>query len=242
MSMAELGDQLDIHCGGIDHINVHHTNEIAQSEAATGKPFFNVWMHGAFLNIKGGKKMAKSENNFLTLDNAFIKKDIDPLVYRFAALQTHYRKPMEYSEESIKNAEKGLEHLYNQVRSLGVDKSKIKDQESKCNEKFKINFVKAINDDLNMPKTLAVVQEVLKSKINDEEKYATMLDFDRVLGLNLNNVDDVEISKDVQDLINRREKAREEKNWDESDRLRDEIEKLGYILKDKKDGVEIIKK
>ena len=102
MSMAELGEQLDIHCGGIDHINVHHTNEIAQSEAATGKQFFNYWMHGAFLNIKGGKKMAKSEGNFLTLENALIKKEIDPLVYRFAALQTHYRKPMEYSEEVMK--------------------------------------------------------------------------------------------------------------------------------------------
>ena len=124
MSMKFLGEQLDIHCGGTDHIDVHHTNEIAQSEAATGKPFFNFWMHGAFLIIQGGKKMAKSEGNFLTLENAFLKNDINPLVYRFASFLTHYRKPMEYSAESIEAARNGLLHLQNQVRQVadaGVD-------------------------------------------------------------------------------------------------------------------------
>ena len=101
MSMMYLGDQLDIHCGGADHVDIHHTNEIAQSEAATGRKFFNVWMHGAFLNIQGGKKMAKSEENFLTLENALVKRGIPPLAYRFASFLSHYRKPMEYSEESI---------------------------------------------------------------------------------------------------------------------------------------------
>ena len=118
MSMQFLGEQLDIHCGGIDHVDIHHTNEIAQSEAATGKKFFNVWMHGAFLNIQGGKKMAKSEENFLTLDNALIKRGIPPLAYRYAAFQTHYRKPMEYTDESIQAAKNGLEHLFNQVREV----------------------------------------------------------------------------------------------------------------------------
>ena len=118
MSMKFLGEQLDIHCGGIDHIDIHHTNEIAQSEAATGKNFLNVWMHGEFLNIQGGKKMAKSEENFLTLDNALIKRSISPLAYRYAAFQTHYRKPMEYTDESIQAAKNGLEHLFNQVRDV----------------------------------------------------------------------------------------------------------------------------
>ena len=118
MSMQFLGEQLDIHCGGIDHVDIHHTNEIAQSEAATGKKFFNVWMHGAFLNIQGGKKMAKSEENFLTLENALIKRGIPPLAYRYAAFQTHYRKPMEYTDESIQAAKNGLEHLFNQVREV----------------------------------------------------------------------------------------------------------------------------
>ena len=108
MSMKYLGQLLDIHCGGTDHIDVHHTNEIAQSEAATGKPFFNFWMHGAFLIIAGGKKMAKSEGNFLTLESSFIQKGMNPLVYRFAAFQTHYRKPMEYSAEGITAAQNGI--------------------------------------------------------------------------------------------------------------------------------------
>ena len=111
MAMKFLGDQLDIHCGGIDHIDVHHTNEIAQSEAATGKKFFNFWLHGAFLIVAGGKKMAKSEGNFLTLDNTFIQREISPLAYRYAVFQTHYRKPMEYSEESLQAGRNGLQHL-----------------------------------------------------------------------------------------------------------------------------------
>ena len=120
MSLALLKNQLDIHCGGVDHINIHHTNEIAQSQTATDQKFFNFWLHGAFLNIAGGKKMAKSQDNFLTLENALIKKSIDPLAFRFVCLQTHYRKPMEYSEAGIKNAQSGLEHLYNQVKQLSI--------------------------------------------------------------------------------------------------------------------------
>ena len=179
MSMKFLGDQLDIHCGGTDHIDVHHTNEIAQSEAATGKPFFNFWMHGAFLIIQGGKKMAKSEGNFLTLENAFLKNDINPIVYRFASFLTHYRKPMEYSDEGIEAARNGLLHVQNQVRQIhaaGVD------AETSVSAEFKNKFSEAVNDDLNMPRAMAVIQEMLKSKISDAQKYSTILDFDRVLG------------------------------------------------------------
>lgn len=230
MSKALLGDQLDIHCGGIDHINVHHTNEIAQSEAAYEKPFFNYWLHGAFLNIQGGKKMAKSEGNFLTLKNTFLDKKIDALVYRFAALGTHYRKPMEYSEEAMLNAEKGLNHLYNQVRNLGVGTgqiiSGIKDQ-----------FIEALNDDLNIPKALAVVQEMLKSKkFSNEDKRETFIDFDRVLGFDITKTVTEILPREVSELKKQRQKAREEKNWQESDRIRDEIEKLGYAVEDVKGG------
>jgi cysteinyl-tRNA synthetase len=237
MSMAELGDKQDIHCGGIDHINVHHTNEIAQSEAATGKPFFNFWLHGAFLNIAGGKKMAKSEDNFLTLENAFLKKKLSPLVFRFAALQTSYRKPMEYSEESIKNAEKGLEHLINQVREL-------KNQESGIvNQEYRGKFLEVVNDDLNMAQALAVLQEVLKSNLSNEDKLATVLDFDKVLGLEFNEIfQEEELPKEVEELKEARIKAREEKDFAESDRLRDEIEALGYSVEDAKEGMRIIKK
>ncbi len=235
MSMKELNNQLDIHCGGIDHINVHHTNEIAQSEAATGKKFFNYWMHNAFLNIKGGKKMSKSDNNFLTLENAFIKKDINPLVYRFAFLQTHYRKPMEYSYEIMKNAENGLKHLKNQFRNL-------KEINGKVNNKFKNKFLKEINNDLNTPKALAVIQEMLKSDLSNKDKKATLLEFDsKILGIGIDDLD-IEIKEDIKILEQKRINARIKKNWKESDRLRNEIEKLGYIVEDSKDGMRVFEK
>ncbi len=206
MSMKFLGSQLDIHCGGVDHINVHHTNEIAQSEAATGKKFFNYWMHGAFLNIAGGKKMAKSEENFLTLENALIKKGINPLAFRYAVLSVHYRKPMEWSEEAILNAQRGLEHLYNQVRKLKTQNSKLKTQDIDNN--FKINFLAAINDDLN------IAGAIHESPLPDE----------------------------IKKMVHNRQKAKEEKNFEKSDKLREEIEKSGYAVEDTKEEMRVFKK
>jgi len=239
MSMKFLKDQLDIHCGGTDHIDVHHTNEIAQSEAATGKPFFKWWMHGAFLIIAGGKKMAKSEGNFLTLDNAFIKAGIHPLVYRFAAFQTHYRKPMEYSDESVQAARNGLSHLQNQIRQIaaaGVD------PQNNISVEHKNKFLEAVNDDLNMPRAMAAVQELLKSNISDGQKYTTILDFDRVLGLDLDALDQPEdLPSEVQKLFDARQIARDAKEWEVSDRLRDEIQALGYRVQDTPEGMKIIK-
>ena len=235
MSLKFLADQLDIHCGGIDHINIHHTNEIAQSEGATGKKFFNYWMHGAFLNIEGGKKMAKSEENFLTLENALIKQGINPLVYRFLALQVHYRKPMEYSQEGIKNAQKGLNHLYNQVMELGKEKGEV-------DNNFKKKFLEAINDDLNMPQVLGVVQELLKANLVNKDKLKTILDFDKVLGLRIEeNLMQEKFLDQVQKLIDLRKLARDKKEFIKSDELRIEIEKLGYNIKDTKDGQRVKK-
>ena len=239
MSMKFLGDQLDIHCGGVDHIDVHHTNEIAQSEAATGKKFFNTWMHGAFLIISGGKKMAKSEGNFLTLDSTFIQNGIDPLVYRFATYQTHYRKPMEYSEEAVQAARNGLEHLRNQVRSLmsiGMN------DKASVNDEYKQKFIEELNDDLNMPRALASVQETLKSDMDDSEKLSTVLDFDRVLGLDLDKATvSEELPENIQQKIAARKKARAEKNWALSDQLRNEIQAFGYVVQDAKDGMTVFK-
>jgi len=242
MSLKYLGESFDIHCGGIDHINVHHTNEIAQSEAATGKKFVNYWLHGAFLNISGGKKMAKSEDNFLTLDKALIKKNINPLAYRFAALQVHYRKPMEYSEESLLQAEKGLEALIAQVSSLG----NVMGQVDKI---FQADFHTAINDDLNMPQALAVLFKMLKSDLSEEDKLAGVKNFDQVLGLSLliqaqkisHGVDENLLPENVQLLLKQRQEARDEKNWDKSDDLRVAINKLGYLVEDSNEG-QIIKK
>jgi cysteinyl-tRNA synthetase len=240
MSMKFLGNQLDIHCGGTDHIDVHHTNEIAQSEAATGKPFFNFWMHGAFLIIQGGKKMAKSEGNFLTLENAFLKNDINPLVYRFASFLTHYRKPMEYSDEGIEAARNGLLHVQNQVRQILVAGL---DPETSVNIEFKNKFNQAINDDLNMPRAMAVIQEMLKSKISNAQKYSTILDFDRVLGLQLNQLDQAQaLPGAVQKLVEARQQARQAKDFASSDQLRAEIEALGYQVQDTKDDMKVVKK
>ena len=240
MSLAILKDQLDIHCGGIDHINVHHTNEIAQSEAATGKKFFNFWLHNAFLNIAGGKKMAKSEENFLTLENALIKKGINPLAFRFAALGTHYRKPMEYSEEGIRAAGNGLKHLGNQMRDLTPALSLAR--RGSINADFKKKFLEAINDDLNMPQALAVAQEVLKSKLADKEKLAAVLDFDKVLGLNLASaLKEKKLPAQVEKLAEARQAARNKKDFSKSDKLRKKIEKLGYLVEDTKDGQRVIK-
>lgn len=239
MSLKYLGAHFDIHCGGIDHINVHHTNEIAQTEAATGKsPWVNYWMHGAFLNIAGGKKMAKSEDNFLTLQNALINKGINPLAYRFAALQTHYHKPMEYGEEAMKNAARGLEHLYNQTRELGIRNYEL----GIINNEFRNKFLQAINDDLNMPQALAVVQELMKSDISNEDKFAAVLDFDKVLGLDIKNaIKEEELPEEVARLLKKRIKAREEKNWAKADSLRDNMIKLGYVVEDTKEGMRVTK-
>jgi cysteinyl-tRNA synthetase len=196
-------------------------------------------MHGAFLNIQGGKKMAKSEENFLTLENALVKRGIPPLAYRFAAFLTHYRKPMEYSDESIQAAKNGLEHLCNQVREVANGSQTAAGGVSSA---YRQKFLEAVNDDLNMPRALAVVQEMLKSDIPASEKHGTILEFDRVLGLGLDQVDKgEELPAEVRQLVEDRRRARESKNWAESDRLRDAIQALGYIVKDTRDGMKLLR-
>ena len=242
MSMKFLGDQLDIHCGGTDHIDVHHTNEIAQSEAATGKKFFNFWMHGEFLNIQGGKKMAKSEGNFLTLENAFIKNGKDPLVYRYATFHSHYRKPMEYNDESVAAAGNGLRNLRGQVARLVEKTGPVK--APAVHAGFKERFLARLNDDLNMPQALAVMQELLKSDIDDAVKLATIREFDNaILGLELDREEIASpLPHKILELIERRKKARADKDWGASDRIRDEIEAMGYGVRDSPEGMRVIKK
>ncbi|MGD8835077.1 MAG: cysteine--tRNA ligase [Desulfobacteraceae bacterium] len=237
MSMKYLKQMLDIHCGGTDHIDVHHTNEIAQSEAATGKPFFNYWLHGAFLIISGGKKMAKSEGNFLTLDASFVQKGLDPLIYRFATFQSQYRKPMEYSSQAIEAAKNGLHHLRNQVRTLKTAASA-----GKVDDTFKNKFLGAVNNDLNIPQALAVVQQLLKSDLDPAAKLATVLDFDRVLGLDLHKINaQLALPDDIQALVDARNTARKDKDWALSDQLRDQIHSLGYEVQDSPQGMKVFK-
>jgi len=231
MSVKYLGEQFDIHCGAVDFISLHHTNELAQTETATGKiPWVNYWLHGAFLNMTGGRKMAKSAGDVVTLHTEFINKNINPLVYRFATLNVHYRKPMEWSDDITVSAKNGYENLLNKICNLGQKIGQI-------NKESKAKFLADINDDLNMPKALATVQEVLKSDLSDADKLATILDFDKVLGLNLENAVKnenikIEIPKNIQALLNERKIARDNKDWKKADALRDQILSLGFEVKD----------
>ncbi len=232
MATKYLGQPFDIHAGGIDHIPVHHQNEIAQSEAAYNKPLANYWMHGEFLVFKQ-KKMAKSEGAFITI-NILKEKRFNPLAYRFFVLGTHYRKPLKFSWEALEAAGKGLERLYNQ---LSVIRHQISDN-GEINKKYKNKFLAAINDDLNAPKALAIMQEVLKSKlIADSCKLMTVLDFDKILGLRLiEAIKLVKIPKKIKELAEKREKLRKEKKWSEADELRRKIKKLGWQIEDTEKG------
>ncbi|MBD3311421.1 MAG: class I tRNA ligase family protein [Candidatus Magasanikbacteria bacterium] len=232
MSIKYLGDQFDIHCGGIDHLPVHHTNEIAQSEAYTGKkPWVKYWLHGEFLLINSGK-MAKSEDNFITLDT--IKdKGFSPLSYRYFLLQTHYRKQLNFSWEALEAAKNGLDRLYRLV--LETKKMETDDSAPETKDKF----LELINDDLNIPEALALVWDGLKDR---SISYETLLNFDKVLGLGLDNIkEEVEIPSQVQALLDKRAKAREEKDWKKSDEIREEIEKMGYRLEDSDEGQRVVK-
>ena len=181
--------------------------------------------------------MAKSEGNFLTLEASFIQKGFDPLAFRFASFLTHYRKPMEFSEEGMVAAQNGLQHLRNQVRTL-MDGSRA----TTIDTGFQQKFNSALNNDLNMPQVLAVVQELLKSNLEDGIKLATVQDCDRVLGLDLDRVGMAqELAPEVQQLVEARRQARKEKNWALSDQLRDEIQAMGYTVQDSPQGMKVFK-
>jgi len=242
MSSKYLGHHFDIHCGGIDHIPVHHTNEIAQSEAAFGEhPWVNYWMHGEFIVMKNDEKMSKSGDNFVILDT-LIAKNIDPLAYRFFLLQTHYRKQLNFSWKALEAAQTGLNNLRNKVLALKNKNIKTLKHENTSPDVLviKTSFLEKINDDLDMPGALASIFDALK---NDEIDYETILQFDKILGLELDKIkkENIEIPDDVQKLLDERKKAREEKNWSESDRLRDEIKALGYNVEDTSEGQQISK-
>ena len=224
MSMKILGKSFDIHTGGNDLIFPHHTNEIAQSEAFTGKKFVNYWMHGGFLNIENSK-MSKSLGNIMTLKN-LEEKGFSPIDYRYFCLTSHYRKPINVSIENLEAAKNSLERLKNLACDLRDDK--------KTNKKYMLEFENAINDDLNMPNAL----QILWSLIRDEKaagKFQTVKKMDEVFGLNLFEKEKIEIPSDVKKLADERLKARKNKNWERSDELREKINNLGFVVEDTND-------
>ena len=239
MSQKYLGKQMDIHCGGIDHIPVHHTNEIAQAEGATGKkPWVKYWMHGNFLVLGKNEKMAKSANNFLKLQT-LIDKGYSPLEYRYFCLQSHYRKELTFSWEGMDAAKNGLRKLREKVAPL-LSTESAKSLSHPGNDSYLEKFESAINDDLNLPQALSIAWELIDdAKISDAEKLATIKKFDTVLGLNLDTPITFAIPAEVANLVAERDKARKEKDWGKSDELRAEIEKAGFIVKDGPKGTEV---
>jgi cysteinyl-tRNA synthetase len=240
MCMKYLGEQIDIHCGGIDHIPVHHTNEIAQSEAATGKkPWVKYWMHNEFLVLPKGEKMAKSGNNFLTLAK-LEEKGISPLAYRYFCLGTSYRNPLMFSFEALDSAKISLKRLYDKILEIKTDNKT--DSKTKVNQKYLNQFTKEINDDLNTPKALATMWELIKDDtIDNNMKYHTLLEFDKVLGLGFKELKPDKIPEKVTKLAEERLIARNSKDWKKADELRDKIAKLGFVVGDTKDGYELKK-
>jgi cysteinyl-tRNA synthetase len=237
MSAKELGIPFDIHCGGIDHIAVHHTNEIVQAEAAYEKPLARFWLHGEFLILKKGR-MGKSEGNIITL-NDLIEKEINPLAYRYLCLTAHYRSPLTFSLKNLRAAENALKKLYKITAELKAcpDKKAIISRKAKGYQK---QFLKDINNDLAMPQAIALVWTMLDDeKLNKAEKYALLVDWDKVLGLGLETIKEMEIPKTVVDLVEKREKMRTDKDWSGADKVRKKIEKAGYTVRDTKKGPEI---
>lgn len=237
MGNKYLGEEFDIHTGGIDHIPVHHENEIAQGKGYCGKIPAHYWMHVEFLQINGGK-MSKSLNNLYTLKDL---KDggYSPLEYRMFNFSSIYRKKINFTFEAMDSAKIALKRLKDGYQRHLNGKDKV---ETEVIEKFKEDFLNAINDDLNMPQAMSVVWNAIKYEKKSKEIADMLLDFDRVLGLEIGKLEQgEELPKEILELVEKRKKAREEKDWKLSDNLRDEIIKLGYNIKDTKDGMEISK-
>jgi len=228
MSMANLGEQIDIHTGGVDNIFPHHENEIAQSEGAIGKPFVKYWMHNEWVLVSE-KKMAKSEKNFYVLKD-LIDKGINPLAYRFWLLMANYRTRVNFVWEALEGAETALKRLYNMYLGLG-DNIRI------VNAEYQKKFKQYIEDDLDTPRALTVLWDVLKDeKLSNADKKATVLDFDKIFGLGFANLKEEKIPEGVMKLVGEREEARKNKDFPKSDELRKKINSLGWEVKDTTEG------
>lgn len=235
MSSKYLGQPFDIHTGGADHIPVHHTNEIAQSEAAKGLPLANFWMHSEFVLIDESR-MGKSEGNLITLEE-LKNRGYSPLAYRYFVLQGHYRSKLNFIREAMDGAQNALDNLYASTASAA--KPKIG-----CAE-FEKEFFTAIDDDLDTPKALAVMWNMVNSDYPPEAKLQSLLEFDKILGLSIRETWEElrrPVPEEVQNLVEERERARKDENWPRADKIREKIEKSGYEIKDTESGPKVIRK
>lgn len=238
MSTKYLGEEFDIHTGGIDHIPTHHENEIAQSKGKCGKIPAKFWMHCNFLNVDGGK-MSKSLGNIYTLDT-LEENGIDPIAYKLLCFSSHYRNKLNFTFEGAKSANTSLNRLregyYKHLNGTEeIDNSIINE--------FEERFHEAINDDMNMPVAMSVVWDIIKYPKKSKALAKLLVTFDEVLGLNIEKKQEIDnnIPEEILLLVEERKKAREDKDWKLSDEIRDKIKERGYIIKDTKDGIQIEK-
>jgi cysteinyl-tRNA synthetase len=234
MSMKYLGESFDIHTGGIDHLGVHHPAEIAQSEGATGKKFVKYWIHRVFILVDG-QKMSKSLGNFYTLED-IKNKNFDSLALRYLILTGHYRQPLNFTWESLQTAQNTLRRLREQVIifKLETQRTSLSPEKNEKIDRYRNSFIEAINDDLNSPKALTVLWEVVKSNIPASDKYDLIVSFDEVLGLGLAKVEEskIEISDDVKKLLEEREVLRKKGDFVKADMIRKEVEDKGFEIED----------
>ncbi|MFA6016616.1 MAG: cysteine--tRNA ligase [Patescibacteria group bacterium] len=233
MSMKYLGETIDIHTGGIDHIPVHHENEIAQSEAATGKSFVNYWIHYNFLTVDG-QKMSKSLGNFYTIED-IEKNKINPISLRLLFLQTHYRQSLNFTWQSARASLEAFNRLKEIATGLKGSHSLNKTLVKLSNKSidFQQQFRNSIANDLQTPQAVAVMWDMIKSDISNDEKYFLLMDFDKVFGLNLDKSTAEIIPVNIIKLADKRLEAKKIRNFDMSDKLRMRIEKAGYKIEDK---------
>ena len=232
MSAKYLGDYFDIHCGGEDHIPIHHTNEIAQTEAARGTRLANFWMHGYFLQLDSAK-MSKSSGEFLRLAS-LSERGIDPMVYRYFCLTAHYRTQMSFSWESLEANATALNRLYKTAYEWGEPGQVI--------QAVKQAVLNEVNDDLNFPKALAHIWDMVRSDADPADKKATLLELDSLLGLEIGSWQPAEVSvpDDVLSLVEARERARKERDFEAADRLRGEVLALGFVIEDTREGPKVV--
>ena len=243
ISMKHLGEYMDIHCGGIDNIFPHHTNEIAQSESYLGHKWCNYWFHVHHLNDRNGK-MSKSKGNILTV-SVLEENGYDPLDYRFFCLMSHYRKPLEFTYEQLGNARAALLKLRKRTEEIlkNADKAEGEEVDKQLFHEFRDRFAEAVGNDVNTAMALTVLYDVLKADTNDLTKAALIKDFDRVLSLDLGVVREKETGEAdegfaswVEEQIALRAEAKKEKNYAEADRIRELLKEKGVALKDSREG------